>query len=481
MRLPVCLVVLLLTAIVDADDRAINYNDDIKPILRMHCLKCHGDDEAEGDVNMQSYTSFLRGGGGGKIVVPGRASQSLMFRAITNSDPDARMPPNSPPLSKQKIAIIQKWIDTGLRETATGKSLMKARSFKFTPTANAATKPNGAAAMPKGWPAIKVPKVVRPFPVLAMAASPWAPLIAVAAQEHVCLIHTGTEKELGRLAFAEGEPHVIQFSNDGSLLLVAGGKPVDSGRVVLFDVRSGKRVAEIGDELDTVMAAALSSDQRLVAIGGSGRVVKVYSTIDGKLQYKLSKHTDWITAVSFSPDGSKLATAGRAGAIHLWEARKGGIMLNLAEHKAAVRAIDWRADSKLLASVGEDGKIIWWDITDGFPAIVKANAHPPARPPGTFGVIPNGVLTASFSQTGFLATTGRDGSVKVWSPDGTAVKGYSLNSATSVKVSSRGLLAIPISAALSFDGTAVISGDSKGNVRFWKDVRFWTPAKSSSN
>ena len=52
----------------------------------------------------------------------------------------------------------------------------------------------------------------------------------------------------------------------------------------------------------------------------------------------------------------------------------------LAEHKAAVRALDWRSDSKLLASVGEDGRVIWWDIEDGWPAINKANAHPPQRP-----------------------------------------------------------------------------------------------------
>jgi len=64
--------------------------------------------------------------------------------------------------------------------------------------------------------------------------------------------------------------------------MVAGGRPVESGRVVLFDVRSGNRLAEIGDEVDAVLAADLSPDQRSVALGGSGRVVKVYSTADGR-------------------------------------------------------------------------------------------------------------------------------------------------------------------------------------------------------
>jgi hypothetical protein len=41
--------------------------------------------------------------------------------------------------------------------------------------------------------------------------------------------------------------------------MVAGGRPVESGRVVLFDVRSGQRLAEIGDEVDAVLAADLSA------------------------------------------------------------------------------------------------------------------------------------------------------------------------------------------------------------------------------
>jgi WD40 repeat protein len=281
-------------------------------------------------------------------------------------------------------------------------------------------------------------------------------VLAAAALDHVRLIHVETEEEIGRLAFPEGEPHAIRFSRNGAVVLVAGGRPVESGKVVLFDVRSGKRLAEIGDEVDAVLAADLSPDQRLTALGGSGRVVKVYSTGDGALRYRITKHTDWITAVAFSPDGTKLATADRAGGIHLWDAQTGGILLNLAEHKAAVRALDWRADGKLLASAGEDGSLIWWDTTDGFPATNKANAHPPPRPPGTFGTIPNGVLAARFEPNGSLVSAGRDGLVRRWAADGSEKKSFAIGGG------------IPISLAVSYDGKSIISGDSSGTLRFWK-------------
>ena len=433
-----------------------NFDEHIKPVLKQHCLKCHGDDKQEADLNLQGFVSLLRGGGGGKVVEAGRSSQSALYQAITNPDDDARMPPNSPPLAKAKIELIRKWIDGGLRESPNSESMVKARDLAFNPSAGADGKPQGPPAMPVGLPAVEKLELSRPFPVLAMDVSPWAQLLAVADQDQIRFLHSETEQELGRLAFPEGEPHVIRFSRDGSVLMVAGGLPVESGRVVLFDVASGKRLAEVGDEIDAVLAADLSPNQRLVAFGGSGRVVKAFSTTDGTLQYKLTKHTDWITAIAFSPDGQKLATADRAGGIHLWDTTTGGILLNLAEHQGAVHALDWRGDSRILASAGEDGRVIWWDVVDGFPAINKPNAHPPSRPAGTYGTIPNGVLAARFDAAGNLVTSGRDAVVRVWNADGNEQARFKLEAG------------IPLSNVMTNQGTTVIAGGSTGKILFWK-------------
>ncbi|MEM7011850.1 MAG: hypothetical protein AAF585_10240 [Verrucomicrobiota bacterium] len=251
----------------------------------------------------------------------------------------------------------------------------------------------------------------------------------MSGQEHVRLLHAETEEELGKLPFPEGVPNVIRFSRDGAVLMVAGGRPVESGSVVLFDIKTGKRFTTVGDELDAVIAADLSPDQTLVALGGTGKVIKVYSTSDGEEQYKIEKHIDWVTAIAFSPDGESLATANRAGGLHLWDAKSGGIVLSLLEHKASERALDWRADSKFLAFAGEDGRVIWWDVKDGWPTVNKNNAHPPQRPKGTYGRIPNGVLAARFGENGSLATAGRDLMVKLWTQQGSGVKQFRFKTA----------------------------------------------------
>lgn len=432
-----------------------NFDEDIKPLLRRHCLKCHGEDEQKAGLNLQTYAAAMKGGSGGEIVVAGRSSQSQLFLAITDPDDDARMPPNKPMIPREQIALIQKWIDTGLRENSGSNSMVAARDTSFQPASGAGNKPENPA-MPENLPKISIPEVIRPLPVLALDASPWAPLVAVSGQDHVTLLNTDTEEEIGKLAFPEGVPHVIRFSRDGAVLMVAGGQPVQSGRAVLFDVKTGKRLAEIGDEIDAVLAADLSPDQQLLALGGSGNIVKVHSTVDGALKYRIDKHTDWITAIAFSPDGATLATADRAGGLHLWDAKSGGIRLSLLEHKASIRALDWRSDSRFLASVAEDGHVIWWDVKDGWPTINKPNAHPPQRPPGTFGVIPNGVLAASFGENGQLSTAGRDGFVQLWDEKGNSLKKFPIESG------------LPISAGLSHDGQIVLGGSSDGAVRFWR-------------
>lgn len=448
MRLLLLLPALLTSA--SAADAVITYDEHIKPIFREHCLKCHGDDEQKADLNLASFTAVLKGGSGDKAVIAGRASQSLLFQSITAEDDAERMPPKKAAIPAAQIELIRQWIQGGLRESSASKSLVAERDTSFAPATE--IKLDGPPPMPESLPAFTPPALKRPLPIIAMAASPRAPLLAVAGHEHVRLLDATTEKPLGALAFPEGQPNVIRFSADGRVLMVAGGKPVQSGCVVLFEVKTGKRLATIGDETDAVLAADLSPDQQLVALGGSGKVVKIYGTADGKLRHKLTKHTDWITSLAFSPDGKKLASSDRAGGIHLWDASGGGILLSLSEHKAAVRALAWRSDSKMLASGGEDGLLIWWDAKDGWPAITKTNAHSPARPQGFYGRIPNGILALAFGPQGELLSAGRDNRVRLWNTSGGSMREFSSENS------------LPLQTSITFDGKGLFAGDARGVV-----------------
>jgi Planctomycete cytochrome C/Anaphase-promoting complex subunit 4 WD40 domain len=332
--------------------KRINYEDDVKVVFQRHCLMCHSASQMTAGLSLESFAGIMKGGGSGQIVIPGRAVQSLLYQVVSQeTDGVPRMPLGLPKISDDEIALIRDWIQQGLLADATSQPRgQTAASVDFKP--GTPSSPWGQPAMPENLPAVAPAVTIRPQPVTALAASPWAPVLAVAGHERIDLYNWQTRAPIGALAFPEGIPYVLRFSRDGASLLAGGGRSVQYGTVVVYDVRTGKRKAVFGQEKDIVLAADLNADGTLVALGGPSKLVKVYSTNDGRLLYQINKHTDWITSLSFSPDGAYLATGDRAGGIFLWDSGTGAIIVSLAEHKDSVTALAWRGDSRVLASGG---------------------------------------------------------------------------------------------------------------------------------
>jgi len=456
----------------------INFVDHVAPILKQHCTSCHGETRKKSGLDFSNYEATLRGGSGGKVVVAGRASRSRMLELMSAENAAERMPLGGEPVPAEQIKIINNWIAEGLRETRTSTGNLP-DIVEFTPTTSGGGS-LGPAPLPSNLPAFERAQVLRPFPIVTLASAPRAPLLAVAAYECIDFVDPTTKQTLGSIPFPEGEPNVLRFNRSGSLLLAAGGRPVETGSAALIDVATGKRLATIGKESDSVLAADLSPDETQLALSGSGRDVKIFATKDGAQQHLLVKHTDWVTALAFSPDGKLLASGDRVGNIYLWDPRTGQIVLPLSDHKAAIRALIWRADGKVLATCGEDGLIVWWDVAKGMPMTAQAEAHTRPRMPNEYGKIAGGVLDAAFGPNGELATCGRDKVVRIWSQAGKLVSSFSIDepaqnkpavgkpaaSATASTVQPRTRI-VPTRLAVASDGKTLVVGDSAGKLHTW--------------
>ncbi len=192
------------------------------------------------------------------------------------------MPPESPKIPDPMIETIRKWIDGGVLENS-GSQAKAAPKKKFdlalaapsTERPSVIPLPGRLSLQPHSQPSGSTA-------VTALATSPWAPLVAVGGHKEVLLYNTQSLELVGALAFPEGMPRVLRFSRNGGLLLAGGGVGGASGRVVVWNIRSGDRIIEIGSELDEVLAADISSDQTLIALGGPQRVVRIYSTETGR-------------------------------------------------------------------------------------------------------------------------------------------------------------------------------------------------------
>ncbi len=431
----------------------VTYKDHVQPILRKHCLNCHNPDKARSDLDVSTYPKLMAGGASGEAIKPGSPDQSLLFRLVSH-----QAEPNMPPKTKipdADLVVIKKWIELGAPETAVGAAKIATRKVDIDPVTITRDKPVGPPPMPVKLPAVTLSRTERPHPVTALASSPWAPLLAVAGHERVLLYNTDTLQLLGTLPFPERIPYVLKFSRNGKWLLAAGGRGAQAGKVVIWDVTTGKRVTEIGDEADIILAADVSPDHKLVALGGPGKLIKLYDTATGELRHKIKKHTDWVTALEFSPDGELLASGDRNGGAYVWEARSGGIVFTLGDHKEAVTQLSWRADSQMLASSSEDGRVILWFAEDGFPTrTINAQADRRAPANARNNKLP-GVLSVQYARNGQLITCGRDNTARVWKADGSQAARL------------EGFTDIPSRAVFSHDGERAFVGDFTGKVRVW--------------
>ena len=84
----------------------------VRPLLAANCQGCHGSEEQNGNLRLDSKAAILQGGDQGAAVVPGKPDESLIVRAVSYSDGDLQMPPTEK-LGDSSIDTIRQWIRTG--------------------------------------------------------------------------------------------------------------------------------------------------------------------------------------------------------------------------------------------------------------------------------------------------------------------------------------------------------------------------------
>ncbi|WP_152050946.1 WD40 domain-containing protein [Tautonia marina] len=425
-----------------AEDAKLTFTDNAAKIFQARCNTCHNADKASGGLNLTTYANMMEGGGSGSVIEPGSPDDSWLF-LLVNHDETPTMPPNAPKIPEEEIDILRKWIEAGAPENSGSVVTVKKKpKMEFQLDPSTLGKPTGEPAMPQSLPTEPVLVNDRPGAIVALAASPWAPLMAIGQHKQVLLYDTENKSLAAILPFDEGDVHVLRFSRDGDLLLAGGGRGGQSGRVVVWDVKTGERLIEAGQEYDLVLAADISPDRSLIALGGPSKVLRVYRTDDDSLVYESRKHTEWVTSVAFSPDGVLLASGDRNGGTLVWEARTGREFYVLPGHGDMVTSMDWRLDSNVLASASQDASVKTWDMFTG-NQLKSWNAHG------------GGTTSVRFAKDGRVVTSGRDRTVKLWDQEGKQLKAFG------------GFNDLALQAAIGHDEKTIIAGTFDGIVRLF--------------
>ncbi len=94
----------------------VSYNEDIRPVFNRRCLSCHGGVKQHGGFSLLFESeAFAKTESGQVPIIPGKHEESELFRRISSTDPEERMPPEGEPLAREEIDLIGKWIDEGAR------------------------------------------------------------------------------------------------------------------------------------------------------------------------------------------------------------------------------------------------------------------------------------------------------------------------------------------------------------------------------
>ena len=105
---------------------ALDYKEEIRPILNKKCFKCHSGPKAKGGLRMDSEDDFAkRIGGDDPVIVPGDAGRSLLSikAGLPRSDGDAMPPPparerGAEAMTNPELAIVRQWIAEGAKVSA---------------------------------------------------------------------------------------------------------------------------------------------------------------------------------------------------------------------------------------------------------------------------------------------------------------------------------------------------------------------------
>lgn len=138
--------------------KAVVYRDVIAPIMAAKCVSCHGEEKKKGKLQLHTFAAIMKGGSDGETtVIPKNTKDSLMLvRANLPTDDDDHMPPSDEPqLTKEEVAIMKWWIETGASESLTVAAAKPAADVE------AAL----ATLLAKGLPKVAAPaKVEKPKP-----------------------------------------------------------------------------------------------------------------------------------------------------------------------------------------------------------------------------------------------------------------------------------------------------------------------------
>jgi WD40 repeat protein len=284
---------------------------------------------------------------------------------------------------------------------------------------------------------------------------PW-PLPAAAPHPANGAAHPPAESKRVTLPSALPNLHALAFSPDGNTLALAGGAPVESGKVELRAWPGGKLLRTLAGPTDEVTSVAFSPDGKLLAAGSADNTIRLFDPTTGRQARLLRGHAGPVLAVAFSPDGQWLASGSGDRSLKLWDVAPGRLLRTLTNHLGAVEAVAFRPQGRYLASASADATVRIWQPEIGRLVRIIRGHDAPIR---DVCYTPDGEHLLSAADDGRVRLLAGDSDAILRTFDGPHTWLYCVTT--------------------SPDSKLVLAGDARGQLWAWRiedGKRLWPPA-----
>ena len=173
------------------------------------------------------------------------------------------------------------------------------------------------------------------------------------------------------------------------------------GSIRLVDLRSGDTLQTIAANEGGVLFVTFTPDGGQLVSTGEDGVIRFFDPESGEQLRAIEAHAAGITSVSFSPDGARMVSGGDDAQSRLWDVASGELLHEASPHRGWINFSTFLPDGRYL-TVGTDDGVFVWGADGSGPQ--RLTAHRDwlmcARP------FPDGRR---------FATTGKDGTIRIWS------------------------------------------------------------------
>ncbi|MGE5374875.1 MAG: helix-turn-helix domain-containing protein, partial [Bacteroidota bacterium] len=279
--------------------------------------------------------------------------------------------------------------------------------------------------------------------ILSAAYSPdGKQLAAIGMDGTVIQWESSTGRELRRI---QGSTQANNFVSSQRISYSPDGKSLfatDENNIKIYNPQSGSPVRDLRGQVAAITAMAVSRDGKYLASGALDGSVLLWDLASGDPVRTLEGHTQAVENLSFSPDGKWLVTAGDDAALKIWDVSSGALLKNYADLGDIVLGATFSPDGKQLSF--SDGTLHMWEWSDRNSLSNQELFTIPGAVPDSFS--PDGSRLAGY--------VGND--IKIWD----AVSGRELLTLTGHRNWVMGL-------AFSPDGRTLASTSKDGSVKVW--------------